>query len=175
MRAFIAAFVDADSRNVLAEQLRGLDVRGYRLIPLENLHVTLRFLGELAPDRLARLQRVLAEARLDVPTALPVRFVGVRAFPSRRQARVLALAIESDKVLERVAVELSRVLQADFGDPDRAFHAHVTFARLRGNARPARHLPLVDVPVAIQLTDFGVYQSQTLPKGAVYQRVCPLA
>jgi RNA 2',3'-cyclic 3'-phosphodiesterase len=175
MRIFLAAFADASTQRVLAHRAREFDLPGYRRTPPENFHVTLRFLGDLDAEQLVQLRRSVAGGALGVPQPTPAQAVGIRTFPSRHQARVLGFAIASDGHLEGLATELSRILRADFGDPDRAFQAHVTFARLAPRRRPLQALPSMDVPVAVRFESPGVYESKTLSDGAVYERLFALA
>jgi RNA 2',3'-cyclic 3'-phosphodiesterase len=175
MRIFIAAFVTAADQDVLGRRLRALIPAGYRLVPPRNLHVTLRFLGHVDDAQLERLRGQLQHSRPDVPRQCTASATAIRALPSPRRPRVLAVSLSSDGLLERVAADLCDALIADFGAPDRAFHPHITFARSKGHSRPLQTLPHLDEPTAVCLEEFGVYRSDTLREGAAYRQLFSLA
>jgi 2'-5' RNA ligase len=98
----------------------------------ENLHLTLKFLGETPVPRVEALsqatKRVASEAH---PCELIVR--GCGAFPPRGQPRVLWVGIEDlsgqlGKLQQTLEDECA---QADFAREQRPFHPHLTIARLR--------------------------------------------
>jgi RNA 2',3'-cyclic 3'-phosphodiesterase len=169
MRVFIAAFADEQSRLQLGTQASVLDLPGYRLITPQNFHATLRFLGTLNREQLELLERSIREANLSVPAPCKVQVTGVRAMPSKGRARVLAYTLAPHPTLSRFVTVLNRTLALDFGEPDRAFRPHITFARLKAGGKPLSDLPTLQAPVPAMLEAFGVYQSQTLPDGAMYR------
>lgn len=98
--------------------------------PIENLHVTTKFIGEWPEERLGEMKRALA----DVPSPGAVR-VGVRGlgwFPNERNPRVLWAGIEGGENFERLAQDTESSL-ATLGVPkeERSFHPHLTLARRR--------------------------------------------
>ncbi len=174
MRAFIAAFTDTETRQRLAMLAASLTPPGYRLIAPANLHVTLRFLGSIDDADLAQLRTVLINEDLAVPEPCCCQITGICAFPTPRMPRVLAFALDSGGGLVRVAETLNRALEPHFGAPDRAFHAHVTFARLAPRARPLRQIPRLGDTLPAAFDGSGLYRSETRADGAVYSRVLAL-
>lgn len=102
---------------------------GIKWSPLENLHVTLVFLGARAGSDLPEISERLARvASGHAPFHLKVRHVG--GFPSIEQARVLWLGVRKSQALLDLQVRLEKELGA-FPDEDFDYHPHVTFGRLR--------------------------------------------
>lgn len=130
-RYFLAIALPDGHRKTLLE-MRDRS-RGVAWTRPENLHLTLRFIGEMEGELAERLAGALQAIRVE-PFILPLE--GAGAFPQRGRARVLWVGVgaghprlfqlrkEVDDTLLRVGVE------ADL----RNFHPHVTTARIRDEA-----------------------------------------
>jgi 2'-5' RNA ligase len=174
VRAFLAAALADATR----ERLRAIGsgaIPGLRLVPPENAHVTLRFLGQAAPAQLDRVAALVAPAAAACPAA-PATATGLALFPPRGAPRVLALvlAVPGELVALQRACEAA-AQAAGFPPETRAFHAHVTLGRCgRSGARPP--LPPCE-PFAVPLDRVVLYRSDAGPGGVTYTalRTFPLA
>jgi 2'-5' RNA ligase len=134
MRLFIALQLPAAVLRPLAETAARLrpELPPARWVPVSNLHLTLRFLGETDADRVAGLVHVLAGCFAS-RRPLRLRLKGGGCFPPRRPARVAWVGFEPVPAL----AELQALVATAAGDclgigaEDRGFHAHLTLARPR--------------------------------------------
>lgn len=147
-------------------------VRGARWQSDEQLHITLRFIGEV--DRHAAED---AAAALGSIRHLPfdVAVSGIGTFERRGQAEVLWAGVTPQESLKALHKKVDQVLIRVGLEPERrAYHPHVTLARLGRSAGPAAgfieeaggfasHAFAVDA--------FGLYESELAPEGAVYTLV----
>lgn len=179
MRLFVAVDLDEQVRRAAARVTRALRDRFERSetyavswVAPDNLHLTLRFLGEVDEAQGRRVQQAMAPP-FDVP-AFHVEVSGVGAFPPSGSLRVIWLGIR-DGVdgLGRLHDEVARRLEPfDFRADERPYRAHLTIGRFRVPA-PARVRDMLDVP---EVTPVGrcsirhvtLYRSQLSPKGAIY-------
>ena len=127
MRLFVGVPLPDDIRQRLAMITGG--VPGARWARPENLHLTLRFLGETdnarAEDIVSELSRIDCEA-----FAAVVR--GLGAFGDRKRPRILWAGIPPSPPLTRLHQKVEQALQrAGCGPDHRKFHPHVTLARLK--------------------------------------------
>ncbi|HEY6342927.1 MAG TPA: RNA 2',3'-cyclic phosphodiesterase [Bryobacteraceae bacterium] len=98
--------------------------------PVQNLHVTTKFIGEWPESKLGEIEQALA--------AVPPRGlveIGVRGlgwFPNEKSPRVFWAGIEAGESLRKLAGDTERKLK-ELGVPveDRGFHPHLTLARRR--------------------------------------------
>lgn len=146
--------------------------RNVRWTPLEQLHVTLRFLGDIFPDVKATLMNRLADVRVE-PFILPVE--GVGAFPQKGPPRVLWAGIGSGHPrLHQLRKQIDDTLLALGLDVElRTFHPHVTVGRCNENAGSAVHAWLrahrdFAGPV-FQVESFDLYASELRPGGAEHR------
>jgi 2'-5' RNA ligase len=127
MRVFIAVDIPDTTRRGMAG-LGGI-LPNARAVPEDQLHLTLRFLGEVEGGRLLDIQGVLAE--ISRPP-FPLRLKGVGTFPPRGIPRVLYAGVDSPAPLFTLRQVIDRKL-ADLGIPrdKQKFIPHLTLARLK--------------------------------------------
>jgi 2'-5' RNA ligase len=174
MRAFIAIDISDEVRAAvcaLAGELRKR-VTGARWVLPENLHLTLRFLGE-AEERL--LEEMSTELVSTTARFAPfhLEFRGIGAFPSPRRPRVLSATVaRPPEELARLHEHLEALARKHgFRPEERAFSPHLTFARLR---KPGKELRLIqselgDRALGVALIEEVVlFRSILKPTGAIY-------
>jgi RNA 2',3'-cyclic 3'-phosphodiesterase len=131
MRLFTAIEIPADIKGRLqdlAAHLRPLAKLSWS--PVENLHVTTKFIGEWPEDRLQVVKDTLAEVA--VPRGFEIAVQGLGWFPNARNPKVFWAGIESGPELAALAKATESAL-ASIGVPveDREYHPHLTLARRR--------------------------------------------
>jgi RNA 2',3'-cyclic 3'-phosphodiesterase len=104
-------------------------VPGVRWTPAENIHLTLRFLGETDPEKQERFSAALAGVRVE-PFILPVGTVGI--FPTRGPAKVLWAGVGNGHTrLYQLRKQVDEaLLRVDPAIPMPGFHPHFTLGRL---------------------------------------------
>ena len=137
----------------------------------DQLHVTLRFLGDVAVDAIdplcARLRTVSVE-----PFILPIE--GLGTFPPNRPPRVLWIGVGSGHPrLFQLRQRLDDALLAEGLQLDvRTFHPHITLARCTENAGPAIanwvHVHRGEIPPPFRVDAFELNASELHPSGAVH-------
>ena len=183
MRTFIAIELEPALRRPLVKLLGDLpDSRDIRWCSENQLHVTLKFLGEVRPDQLAPVCDAAKVAGAQVQP-FTMRITGLGAFPTPRSPRVLWCGVEDLTQSCRRWVELADPLFAQLGfEPEnRAFTPHITLGRSRGPAGTGvmrevlETSPAPDTP-AMTVRQLIVFESHLAPTGARYtpQATIPL-
>lgn len=98
--------------------------------PLDNLHITTKFIGDWPESRLDELSAALGCLTLTAPLTVELRSLGW--FPNERSPRVLYLAVERCPALEELAARTSECLER-LGLPkeERPYAPHLTLARVK--------------------------------------------
>ena len=134
MRTFVAVFPPQRVREVLFRAARDLPAsKAFRLIGPEKLHLTLKFLGNVAEDDLIPVEQALEQLRgRHEPFELETS--GFGAFPSESRARILWAGVgEGSGPLRVVAQSVDDLLEpAGFGREHRPYVPHLTLGRARG-------------------------------------------
>lgn len=190
MRLFVAVDLDDGARGAAARVARELSRRlalkpgtaRITWVALENVHLTIRFLGEVDDDRVPALRQALGEP-MRVP-AFVASLAGAGAFPPSGPPRVVWLGVVGGAAeLGAVHNEVSaRLRPFGFEPDDRPYTAHLTIGRVREARGPAgaevrRALETVDVAARWRVEHVTVYESRLSPQGPVYAALlrAPLA
>jgi 2'-5' RNA ligase len=162
LRLFFAAW--PPGRAALALRAWAVDAAqsvGGRVVPAENVHLTLAFLGDVAADRLPRAIEA-ARGLAGEPHELPIDEARYRT----RSRLVWARPRRTPPALAALAAELHRALtDSSFALERRAFIAHVTLIR---NARKPRALPPLPA-LAWRVEEFVLVRSTTFEEGSRYE------
>lgn len=133
MRLFVAAPLPVDVRKRLAGLCAGLPRA--RWVEPHNMHITLRFIGEVDGDAAEEADAALAQVRHQ---AFDLGLAGIGHFGSGRRVRSVWAGVEGAEELVHLRQKVESALVRAGHDPEhRKFHPHVTLARLK-NAPAAR-------------------------------------
>lgn len=133
MRLFFAVWPPPEILRALLELQSALKQSraDVRWSPRENLHFTLRFLGEVPPSGLAVLGRVAACVGAGV-APFEISLSGVGSFPERGEPRIVWAGVGSGRpALNGLASVLESALASEgFGQCDKPFRPHLTLGRV---------------------------------------------
>jgi 2'-5' RNA ligase len=173
IRIFFAFDIDEDLRQAISQILNHLRTqpRGNEVkwIPSENLHVTLRFLGETEPDIIESVIKEVGKEIKDSKT-FSLRVGRVMHFPpNSNHPKAIVVSFPLSQELADLVQTIERgVSKCGFEPENRAFLPHLTLARLRAK----QELDLSDIPIKIPQTlhikEVILYRSDPGPKGSVY-------
>ena len=162
MRLFVAVELPAPIRDAIEQHVRSLpavpNVRWSRTAT----HVTLRFLGDTAPERVPDLTAALGAVAHPAFTATPG---AAGQFPDHGRARVLWWGFTDPTPFS----SLARAVDKALGLPEdpRAFHPHVTIGRCHRPVRFPRELAQVPALGSFAVEVFTLFES-TLGSTAVH-------
>jgi len=168
IRSFIAIHLDEAVRKAVESEVERLKplARSVSWVPAQNLHLTLKFLGELQPEALETVKEGLIEG---VPEAEPftLAFHGLGAFPGLARPRVIWVGVarggrECQALQAHVDAALAR---RGFPKEARPYTPHLTIAR-KVSRRPR---PLAFEPIRWQINEFCLVQSKPGDTGSEYQ------
>ena len=177
LRLFVAADIPREIRGLLAstmERMRGKGVEA-RWVKPENLHLTLKFIGDYSEDGLDRLSLEMRKAA-DRSVPFEVVMGGCGAFPSQRKARVIwvGMAHGVDGAASIARKLDARLEKAGVKRDQRQFRGHLTLARLR-RPQDCTHVledmagmlgGLQDLP--FQVEEIKLFRSILRPQGPTY-------
>ena len=170
MRAFVAVFPPAEIQEALASAARGLPVVGkVRFTPPANVHLTLKFLGDVSEDDLGRVAEALEPVR-EKHEPFEASISGFGAFPSPRKARVLWAGIgEGSDRLRTLAEDVEQFLEPlGFERENRPYVPHLTLGRARGRPMTLETVETLSPLPAFPVRRVDLVQSMPGEGGAAY-------
>lgn len=175
LRLFFAVFPSPGAQAAAARACEPLRAAGDGVswVKRENLHYTMRFMGDLGADGARRAAEAAGEAASGhAPFAAALG--GFGAFPNARRARVLWIGLrEGEAPMRALAASLEAALgRRGFGSADKPFAAHLTVGRVRVPADWSAKLDVAAAPEAgFSVDRLLLMKSRLSPHGSVYEVV----
>jgi 2'-5' RNA ligase len=152
------------------------DLQGFRWVPIEQLHLTLRFIGDCNEPTVEFFKKSLADIHF---SSFGLELKGIGHFPLRGMPRVLWAGIASGTALFSLQASVERVcIAAGLVPEERRFSPHLTLARLKEPSPAtvmqfeARHAGFCAGPISI--TTFHLYASTLTQKGALHRKIATI-
>ncbi|HET7480298.1 MAG TPA: RNA 2',3'-cyclic phosphodiesterase [Rubrobacteraceae bacterium] len=136
VRSFVAIFPPRGIQEALHRSARGLPIEGaIRQVRPENIHLTIKFLGDVQPESLPHIGEALA-AVCERHGPFHIDLSGFGAFPSERRGRILWAGVDGGSArLISLSEDVEKTLEPlDFEREPRAFRPHLTLGRARGRS-----------------------------------------
>jgi 2'-5' RNA ligase len=177
VRLFVALDIPAEVRAAVAALVVKLrpSCRNARWVRTEGAHITLKFIGEVPPEKTKAIEAALAP--IQTPAPIEMNFRGVGFFPNDRHPHVFWAGIEAGRELSELAAAVESSLEPlGIAREQRAFSPHLTLARLES----PRGLDALRAAIAwagpvefgrTTAREFHLYQSILKPSGAEYTRL----
>lgn len=139
----------------------------------ENVHLTLKFLGDIQTSRLSNLSNAAALAVANL-SSFEITLANTGVFPKRGAPRVLWIGVhdESRKLAELHTRLEQACAREGFAREERPFHPHLTIARLRkpqgATTLASAHEEMRFEPVVLAVAELLVIRSEPSAAGSRY-------
>ncbi|HWQ84789.1 MAG TPA: RNA 2',3'-cyclic phosphodiesterase [Anaerolineales bacterium] len=183
IRAFIALDLSAEISQSLdqisRELMQRMPQRAIRWVPAKNIHLTLKFLGDVSPSSLESLQKMIQVESENYPP-FDISIGGVGAFLSTRRPRVVWVGVTAPELLSALQHSIeSAASRLGYPLEDRPFSPHLTLGRVNRSASPVdlQHVGQVlngyniGSLGSVHISGVHLYRSDLSPEGAHYTRL----
>jgi RNA 2',3'-cyclic 3'-phosphodiesterase len=182
LRAFIAVEIPLEIRKTVCaatSKLRNEIGVLVRWVPIENMHLTLKFLGDVSPSNVELLSEML-RAEMDLFHCFELRLNGLGSFPNLKRPRVLYIGIQAPAALEALKRGIeSASSRLGYGSEERGFSPHLTIGRVKQNVvateqqaiRHALEDTKIDSLGTARVNSVELFKSDLKPTGSVYTRL----
>ncbi len=174
MRLFVAVDLSEEIRNNISELSKIFAVKGIKTVEKENLHLTLKFLGEVQDSKKDQIIAVLDEIEYE---RFRISLKGVGYFPGGSKLRVIWVGVENGaKQLETLAnlVE-DKMMELKF-KKERRFVPHATIARVKRIDSSTKNRILKQLAEfrdekfgEMEVCHFSLKKSILTPSGPIYE------
>lgn len=176
IRCFIAIEIPDAIQTLLVSAQEELkkNIRGASWVKRGNIHLTLRFLGDVAPDQISTIKTAIEQVA-NTRSPFSMKIGGIGAFPNLTRPRIIWAGVKTgaDEVIAITKEIDAGLSQHGYGRDEKPFRPHLTLARLK---RRINLQALVDVfqqydtinGATMIVNQIRVIQSQLRQSGAVY-------
>jgi len=182
LRAFIAVEIPAGIQQKIQRETsnlrKGIDSL-VRWVPMQNMHLTLKFLGDVSPNSVEFIKHMLRTEAEKIP-GFDIHLAGLGAFPNLKRPRVLYVGIQAPTALDVLARGIeSATRRLGYEAEERPFSAHLTLGRVRQNVNAEEQQQIrraiegtqVDLLGTARVDSVHLYKSDLNPGGSVYTRL----
>lgn len=182
MRAFLALNLDGELRERVHRDTAALRAAApdASWVRAANLHVTLKFLGDVAETRAGALAESLRPIVVRHPV-IDTMLIRAGAFPDMRRPRVIWIGLRDDRPVKALAADVDRACGAAGLSPEtRPFSAHVTLGRVKrplgrdAAAALTRAASAITTSYPTRIRAVDLMRSELAPGGSRYSLVISL-
>jgi RNA 2',3'-cyclic 3'-phosphodiesterase len=178
IRTFIAIDIPQEVKMELDKLISSLKpfAPDLKWVKAANLHLTLRFLGDVSKDSIKGLEKMLA-ANINSFGGFQVALSGVGGFPNLKRARVIwvGTGTGTDKLTALAPLIEKSCVDCDFGEADKPFSSHLTIGRVKfpkSLDRLAVQLESTKFESApFDVEEVVIFKSDLSPSGPKYTRL----
>ncbi len=173
IRVFIAVDIPFSQKILeVINELKKIQLNA-KIVEIENLHLTLKFLGDTDENLIDKIGDIISNVIIDVPSfEITLEKMGV--FPNQKYIKVVWIGVENTEILKKIAEKIdSKLGDLGFEKERRSFSAHLTIARIKSPKNKEKLLGLLNKYQETNFQKFKVNKillkkSVLTPEGPIY-------
>ena len=172
-RGFIAVDIDAFPKLLEFEKEIKETGANVKLVEPENVHITLKFLGDTDESRIDEIDKIMKDAVKEIDP-FNIQLEGAGVFPNQNYIKVIWIGIEQGEPIGLIARKIDEPLsKIGFKKEKRGFSPHLTIARVKSANGKDGILHVIEKYRDVQFVDIRVdsiklKKSDLTPKGPIY-------
>lgn len=177
IRAFLAVDLDDDLKpriNKIIKEFKQIDTK-IKYVELANLHLTLKFFGDIDTNGLKLLEDAIANVVSDFEP-FNIKISGCGAFPNSNHIKVIWVGIEDDSILKDLHDKMDKEFARIGFDKDRKFSTHLTIGRMKSAKNKDKVKSTIEEFGNVEIGEMEVSQislkkSTLTPRGPIYEDI----
>jgi len=172
-RGFIAIDIDVFPKLLEFEKKIKETGANVKLVDPENVHVTLKFLGETNMSQMEEIDKIMKDAIKDIDP-FDIQLKGAGVFPNENYIKVIWIGIKQGESIDIITGKIDEQLsKIGFKKEKRGFSPHLTIARVRSSKAKDEILQVIKRYRDVQFVDLRVdsiklKKSDLTPNGPIY-------
>ncbi|MEM4153044.1 MAG: RNA 2',3'-cyclic phosphodiesterase [Candidatus Pacearchaeota archaeon] len=172
MRCFLAIELPEKAKEELLKIQKELPEAKMKFVEPENLHLTLKFFGELTDFQVSKVKETLKQIKFE---KFKANLGNIGVFPSLSFVRVVWVSLEPSKKVKELHDLIDVTLRKEKFSQDKAFESHITLARVkfvRNKEEFVKKLKEIKVkPIEFQIDKFYLKKSTLTKQGPIYETI----
>ena len=177
LRAFLAVDLDDDLKPKIyriIKQFKEIDTK-INYVELDNLHLTLKFFGDIDVEGLDVLEKSIQKVIADFDS-FNISLKGCGAFPNKNHIKVIWIGIDEDKLLKDLHDKLDKEFNTLGFDLDKKFSTHLTIGRMKSAKNKDKVKSLIsefgEVSIGeMTVNKISLKKSTLTPSGPIYEDI----
>ena len=177
IRAFLAIDLDDDLKpkiNKIIKEFKQIDTK-IKYVELVNLHLTLKFFGDIDTNGLKLLENAIANVVSEFKP-FKIKISGCGAFPNNNHIKVIWVGIEDDSILKDLHDRLDNEFARIGCDKDKKFSTHLTIGRMKSAKNKNKVKSIIEEHGEVEIGEMEVSQislkkSTLTPRGPIYEDI----
>lgn len=172
-RGFIAIDIKSFPKLIKFEQDIKNTGANVKLVEPENIHLTLKFLGDTDELLIDRIGEIIIDSVKEIES-FEIQLKGAGVFPNERYIKVIWIGIEKGENIAKIAGNIDEKISVlGFQKEKRKFSAHLTIARVKNVKNKEKLIQTIekyrDIEFAnIKINSIKLKKSDLTPKGPIY-------
>lgn len=172
-RGFIAIDIESNPKIIEFENEIKKTGADLKLVEPENVHITLKFLGDAEETLVDEIEKIMSNAVKETKS-FNIQLKGTGIFPNNNYIKVVWVGIEHSDPIATIANEIDEKLsKIGFKKEGRTFSPHLTIARVKTSINKDKLLQTIEKYRDIEFVDMTVdsiklKKSDLTPKGPIY-------
>lgn len=172
MRCFLAIKLPEEIKNEILKIQKQLPEAKLKLVEPQNLHLTLKFLGNINDFQLNKIKEALKKIKFEKFRA-SLGDIGV--FPSYDFIRVVWVGMEPSEKIKQLHEKIDFVIEKENFKQDKNFESHITLARIKfikNKEEFIKKLKEIKVkPIEFLVEKFSLEKSTLTREGPIYETI----
>lgn len=177
VRAFLAIDLDDDLKpkiNKIIRQFKEIDTK-IKYVELQNLHLTLKFFGDIDTNGLDVLENAIADVVSEFDS-FKIKITGCGAFPNKNHIKVIWVGIDDDAVIKDLHDRLDKEFARLGFDKDRKFSTHLTIGRMKSAKNKNKVKEVIEEFEnfeigEMEVSEISLKKSTLTPAGPIYEDI----
>ena len=191
VRAFLAIDLDDDLKpkiNKIIRQFKEIDTK-IKYVELQNLHLTLKFFGDIDTNGLDVLENAIADVVSEFDSfkikllqlvnsfnSFKIKITGCGAFPNKNHIKVIWVGINDDAVIKDLHDRLDKEFARLGFDKDRKFSTHLTIGRMKSAKNKNKVKEVIEEFEnfeigEMEVSEISLKKSTLTPAGPIYEDI----
>jgi len=172
-RGFIAIDISSFPKLIQFENEIKNTGASVKLVEPENIHITLKFLGDAEEELIDSIEEIMKDA-VKENDPFEVQLQGAGVFPNQNYVKVMWIGIRNGEKIGDIASKIDeKTADLGFQMEKRGFSAHLTIARVKSAKNKEKLLQIIEKYKDIEFGSFKVdsiklKKSELTPKGPIY-------
>lgn len=172
-RGFIAIDIYALPRLIEFEKEIEKTGANVKLVEPENVHITLKFLGDTEEEQIDEIERIIKDAVKEI-NSFHIQLKGAGVFPNQNYIKVIWIGIEHGEEIATIAHKIDgQFSRLGFKKEKRGFSPHLTVARVKSAKNKEKLLQIIEKYKDVEFGDIEVdsikiKKSDLTQKGPIY-------